>query len=145
MRSSAVGVFATLSDVTTLLLLVYVGGLREDLANIPSLIPGLLVMFFGNKYFAFEDRSRQVLRQGGRFLFVEAWAFALNAMLFHLLVREAAVPFLAARLMGTAVVYLAFSFPLWTFIFRKTSGQQSAVSSQPGGTCSPVSELIAES
>ena len=27
--------------------------------------------------------------------------------------------FLLARLGGTAVVYLGFSFPLWTFIFRK--------------------------
>jgi putative flippase GtrA len=118
-RSSLVGVLATLTDLCTLFVLVRWVGLPEAEANIPSLLPGLAVMFFGNKYFAFEDRSAAVLRQGGRFLFVEAWAFVLNVVLFHLLVTEWRVPFLLARMAGTATVYLGFSFPLWTFIFHK--------------------------
>jgi putative flippase GtrA len=119
-RSSAVGVFATLSDLTTLLLLIRIVGLPAEWANVPSLLPGLTVMFFGNKYFAFGDRSRQIVRQGARFLFVEAWAFVINALLFHALIKEAEVPFLLARMLGTCIVYLGFSFPLWTFIFHKT-------------------------
>ena len=120
MRSSAVGVFATLSDLTTLLLLIQGVGLSPEWANVPSLLPGLAVMFLGNKYFAFGDRSRRVVKQGVRFLFVEAWAFVLNALLFHVLTKEAEVPFLLARMLGTCIIYLGFSFPLWTFIFHKT-------------------------
>jgi putative flippase GtrA len=119
-RSSTVGVFATASDLTTLFLLIQVAGMSEEVANVPSFLPGLVVMFFGNKYFAFEDRSRHVVKQGGRFLFVEAWAFAINAMLFHLLVRETGLQYLLARMLGTFVVYIGFSFPFWTFIFHKT-------------------------
>jgi putative flippase GtrA len=119
-RSSTVGVFATLTDLTTLFLLISVVGLPAEVANVPSLLPGLVVMFFGNKYFAFEDRSRQVVKQGMRFLFVEAWAFVINAMFFHLLVREGNLQFMLARLLGTFVVYIGFSFPFWTFIFHKT-------------------------
>jgi putative flippase GtrA len=127
-RSSTVGVFATLSDLTTLFVLIHLAGVPAEIANVPSLLPGLVVMFFGNKYFAFEDGSRQVLRQGACFLFVEAWAFVLNAMLFHLLVRELGLQYLLARMLGTGVVYLGFSFPFWTFIFHKTPrpGEQAA-------------------
>jgi putative flippase GtrA len=119
-RSSTVGIFATLSDLTTLFLLIEVGGLSPEWANVPSLVPGLAVMFVGNKYFAFGDRSRQIVKQGVRFLFVEAWAFLINALLFHVLTKEVAVPFLLARMLGTCIVYLGFSFPFWTFIFHKT-------------------------
>jgi putative flippase GtrA len=120
-RSSVVGVLATLCDLTTLFLLIRIVGLAAEWANVPSLLPGLAVMFFGNKYFAFGDRSRQLVRQGMRFLFVEAWAFVINALLFHVLIKEAELPFLLARMLGTCIVYLGFSFPLWTFIFHRTS------------------------
>jgi putative flippase GtrA len=126
-----VGVVATLTDLSTLFVLVHFAGLSEAAANVPSLLPGLAVMFFGTKYFAFEDRSAAVLRQGGRFLFVEAGAFVLNVGLFHLLVTQLQVPFLLARLSGTALVYLAFSFPLWTFIFRRSASPRAGATPCP--------------
>ena len=119
-RTSTVGLFATLCDLTMLFLLIHVAGMSDELANVPSLLPGMVVMFFGTKYFAFEDRSRHVVKQGGRFLFVEAWAVAINAMLYHLLVRETGLQYMLARMLGTFLVYVGFSFPFWTFIFRKT-------------------------
>jgi putative flippase GtrA len=137
MRSSMIGVMATACDLSTLLLLMWVFHLPEKIANIPSLIPGLIVMFFGNKYFAFEDHSKQVVRQGARFLYVETWAFIINVLLFNELVTEFGfqehqpdgilpgwmMPLLA-RMIGTAITYFTFSFPFWTFIFHKTTVEQ---------------------
>src|SRR5947209_2816676 len=88
LRSSMVGVLATACDLSTLALLMWVFHLKEKIANIPSLIPGLIVMFFGNKYFAFEDHSKHVVKQGARFLYVETWAFIINVLLFHALVTD---------------------------------------------------------
>src|SRR3954447_18011639 len=115
MRSSMVGVLATASDLTTLGVLMLAFHVPERIANIPSLIPGLVVMFFGNKYFAFEDHSKHVVKQGAQFLYVETWAFVINVLLFHALVTEAGfneheggflpgwmLP-LAARMIGTAI------------------------------------------
>src|SRR5258707_15814608 len=107
-RSSMVGLLATTCDLTTLTLLMYVAHGPEKIANHPSLIPGLILMFFGNKYFAFEDHSKHVVRQGARFLYVETWAFIINVLLFHALVTEVgfteerhwALP-LVARMIGT--------------------------------------------
>jgi putative flippase GtrA len=131
-RSSMIGVVATACDLSTLMILMWVFGLEDQIANIPSLIPGLIVMFFGNKYFAFEDHSKHVVRQGARFLYVETWAFIINVLLFHTLVRDfhfaasnhQALPLLA-RMIGTAITYFTFSFPFWTFIFHKTTVEQA--------------------
>ena len=132
MRSSLIGVLATASDLTTLFSLMWFFDLDEKIANVPSLIPGLVVMFFGNKYFAFEDHSRHVVKQGTRFLYVETWVFIINVLLFHMLVKEwgfqhengSLLPYLA-RMIGTAITYFTFSFPFWTFIFHKTTIQDA--------------------
>lgn len=137
MRSSMIGVVATATDLSSLKLLMHVFGLHHDVANVPSLIPGLVVMFFGNKYFAFEDHSKHVVKQGSRFLFVEAWAFLLNIMLFHILMDnlfpklDEVLPAhdedraMIGRLLGTFITYFTFSFPFWTFIFHKMTPEQA--------------------
>ncbi len=58
------------------------------------------------------------LRAG--FPLVEAGALGLNALAFHLLVVLAAVPYLVARVLGSAAVYFVYSYPLWGLIFRPT-------------------------
>ena len=86
-------------------------------ANLPALLVGLAVQYLGNKHFAFRDRSREHLRQISCFAGVEAGAFALNALGFHLLVTLTAIPYGAARALVTLAVYVAFSFPLWRRVF----------------------------
>jgi putative flippase GtrA len=117
-RSGAVGIVATLVDLATLWLLVELAGLAPTWANVPGLVAGVAVQFFGNKLFAFRDRSPDYLRQGTLFLAVEAGSFVLNAVAFHGLVNLTPVPYIAARLVATAAVYFGFSFPLWRLIFR---------------------------
>ncbi|MCI0640237.1 MAG: GtrA family protein [Gemmataceae bacterium] len=119
LRSSLVGLCATASDLGTLCLLIYVFGVPDQIANVPSLIPGLVVMFIGNKYFAFEDRSRAIVRQGSLFFAIELVAFGLNALLFFLIRHWFDIHPILARILGSNVVYLGFSFPLWSLlVFR---------------------------
>ena len=118
-RSALVGVGATLVDLGALLVLVEGLGVEPLVANVPALIAGLLVQFIGNKVYAFQDRSTRYLEQGVRFAAVEAGAFALNALAFHLLLTLTPTPFVAARIIGSAAVYFGFSYPLWTRIFAR--------------------------
>jgi putative flippase GtrA len=125
-RSMQVGVLAGLADLLSLYVLVAWVGLAKEQANIPRLLPGLLIMFVGNKYFAFEDRSPAVVRQGSLFVLVEMGAFLLNLLVYHLLVTLTPLHYLLAGMLGTFLVYVGFSFPLWTFIFRKTVAEEVA-------------------
>lgn len=117
-RSALVGVVASGADLLALAALIGVMGLSPLWANVPALLLGLLVQFFGNKHFAFRDRSDDLVKQGTRFALVETGAFALNAGAFHLLTTLARAPYMVARLVGSALVYFGFSFPLWGRIFR---------------------------
>jgi putative flippase GtrA len=122
LRSSLVGILATASDLSTLLLLIHVAGFSSQAANVPSLLPGLVVQFVGNKFFAFEDRSRAIVKQGVLFLTIEGIAFGLNVLAFHLLVSLTPIHAILARLLGTNVVYLGFSFPMWSYFVFKRRG-----------------------
>lgn len=117
-RSGLVGIAATLVDLGALVLFVEPLGMPPVWANVPALLLGLLVQFFGNKFFAFSDHSKDYVRQGGLFALVEICAFTLNAIAFHLLVVVFFMPYLPARLLGSSMIYFAFSFPLWRLIFR---------------------------
>jgi len=121
-RSALVGVAATVTDLAALWLLVAGLGVAATAANVPSLLAGVLVQFVGNKHFAFQDSSRRYLQQGAAFAVVEVGALALNAALFHVAVSASPLPFLLARLLWSAVVYFAFSYPLWGLIFRRPDG-----------------------
>ena len=112
------GGLATLLDLFALFVLVRLVGLPAAVANVPALLLGVGAQFVGNKYFAFQDPSRAILKQGAQFALVEAGALFLNAALFHVLVSFTPVPYLAARLVASAVVYFGFSYPLWRRIFR---------------------------
>ena len=118
-RSAAVGIVATIADVGALFVLVQGLGVPAVWANVPTLLLGMTVQYLGNKYVAFEDDSKDHLRQGSLFALVEVGTLILNAVGFHLLVTLTDVPFSLARLMVAFTVYMAFSFPLWARIFKR--------------------------
>lgn len=126
MRSLMVGAVATAIDLGTLTLLIEVLQVSPVAANIPALCCGLVAQFFGNKYLAFEDRTGRIGRQGAQFAGVEVGAFALNALAYYLLITIVALPFALARLAGSAVVYLTYSYPLWGRIFATAGNESSA-------------------
>jgi len=121
LRSTMVGAGAVVLDIGSLSLMVRVFGWSPEAANVPSLVLGMIWMFFGNKYFAFHDHSRNLARQGGKFLAIEFVAILLNIGFFHFLVTKTGLvdyPEIA-RAIGTNITYLCFSYPLWTLlVFR---------------------------
>ena len=125
LKSSGVGLAATASDLGTTTILVRCFDVSKQMANVPGLVPGIAVMFIGNKYFAFQDKSQKVVKQGMLFLAIEAVAFGLNALFFHLLVTWWNWHELLARLLSTNITYLGFSFPMWNWLVFKLPGAKS--------------------
>lgn len=117
LRSLLVGVAATAVDLSILAVMVELLHQTPAAANLPALLGGALVQFLGTKYFAFEDRSSALLRQGTLFSFVELAALGLNALLFVLATRIPWIPYPVARVVVQALVYFGFSLPLWRRIF----------------------------
>lgn len=121
-RSAGVGALATVADLLALVFLVRLG-LSPIEASVPALAVGVAVQFVGSKFFTFASRARgaHAALEGVLFLAVEAAAFALNAVVFAWGVRHTSVPFALVRLVGTSIVYFAFSLPLWSFTFRTSA------------------------
>lgn len=116
-RSAAVGLVATAVDLGVLALIVGALHRSPTLANVPGLLAGAAVQFWGNKYFAFEDRSPVVLAQATGFGAVTALTFLLNALGYELVVNTFAVHYLLARPLSEVLVYVGFTFPLWHRVF----------------------------
>jgi putative flippase GtrA len=131
LRSAAVGVLATAADLVALAVLVDGFGLSPRFANLPALAIGVAVQFGGNKWFAFGDRSPDWARQGVLFLGVEALGMTANLVLFDLAVTRTPLPYLAARIATTSLVYFCICLPLWSRIFRDRAGQQRATEQEP--------------
>ena len=101
-------------------MLVQVAGVAPRVASIPALTLGAVVMFFGQKYLAFQSSGKPSARELGLFVLVQLGGFALTALSFDLALR--AVPLFArhyvvARMVVTNLVWLGYSFPLWHFVF----------------------------
>lgn len=116
-----VGAVATVADLATLTLLVSGLHFSPRVASVPALSLGIALQFFGNKVFAFDDRSREWGRQAALFLIVEAMGFAANVALFDLAVSHVRLPYLLVRLATTNAVYFGLCLPLWSRIFRAPS------------------------
>ena len=125
-RSATVGILATIVDLIMLAVLVECVGLSPAWANVPALVAGLAVQFFGNKFFAFGDRSRAYAKQGSQFVLVELGALVLSGLAFHLAVTLLSVPYALARMACGGLVYVSYSYPLWRLIFRAKTSQQRA-------------------
>jgi putative flippase GtrA len=117
LRSSVVGMVATLTDLVTLTLLVEVARLPARAASLPALILGVAIQFVGNKLFAFRDRSPAWLEQAVAFALVECLGVAANFLLFDLVMALGRLPYLPVRLATTSVVYFGVCLPLWNRIF----------------------------
>jgi len=124
-RSAAVGLLATATDLVVLAVLVSGLGLSPRVASVPALVLGIGVQFVGNKWFAFGDRSSRWMRQGAQFLGVEAVGFVANLVLFDLAVTLTKLPYLPLRLLTTNLVYFIICLPLWSLIFRPRLGEAS--------------------
>ena len=122
-RSLVVGAGATLADLTTLTTLVAIFHVSPETANVPSLLVGLTVQFIGARQWVFKAGEGSFKRHLTLFGVVETGALILNAVIFWAAVRYTPIPYWAARPVGTFLVYVGFSYPLWKRIFRVEAAQ----------------------
>jgi putative flippase GtrA len=120
-----VGAVATLTDLAVLTLLASGFGLGPRVSSFPALAAGICVQFFGNKIFAFEDRSKRWGEQAALFLAVEALGFVANLGLFDLGLRFLPLPYLLTRLVTTNLVYFGICLPLWSRIFKPSAARST--------------------
>jgi putative flippase GtrA len=111
-----VGLLASAGSLGVLTVLIKVCNLSPVQANIPSLATGTAIQFLGNRYFAFRSTQNSAVFQLLGFLVSEAIAFGMNVYLFNYLVEGLGAHFLVARLLGTFLVFILFSFPTWCFV-----------------------------
>ena len=122
LRSGGAGALAAGTDLLTLTLLVQMLGVAPRLASIPALTLGAIVMFFGQKYLAFQTSGKPSARELGLFSLVQLGGLALTALLFDRALHASPVlarHYVATRLVVTNLVWLGYSFPLWHFVFKK--------------------------
>ena len=121
-RAFLAGAAATLADIAVLALLVSALGVAPRVASIPALVVGGVVNFLGNRHFAFRASQGSLARQAVLYAIVELAALAANGILFDLAMRllpsSLAWAYVPVRLVTSHLVFLAWSYPLWRFVFR---------------------------
>jgi putative flippase GtrA len=130
MKSSLVGIVATIVDVTVLLVCLRVFALNPYLAKVIALAGGVTTQFLGNRRFAFQASTGRLRRQLQWFAVVEAIAFVTTVFVFRGLLalgRHFDLPLadLGANLLSGSIVYFGFSYPLWKRVFALTPEERA--------------------
>ncbi len=120
-RSLMTGAAASLVDLGVLALLVGLLGLSDRAANVPALLAGGLIQFFGNRHFAFDAAAGSLKRQVTLFAITEVVALGLNGLMFDWVAQQAELSWLGAigvRAVISFVVFVSWSYPVWRHVFR---------------------------
>src|SRR5512132_3119468 len=128
-RSALTGGAATLADLAVIALATGVLHASPQVANVPALLVGAVVQFFGNKHFAFRARGGDLRWQAALFVAAEAVALALNAALYHgvaSLVPLVPATAVLARAVTTNLVFLLWSYPVWKRVFAAPASRAAA-------------------
>jgi putative flippase GtrA len=104
------GLAGTAIDVVVLAALLN-RGIPVALAAFVGAIAGAGLCFVANKYVAFRDRSRADLRQVLAFAGVALGSAILMAGAMHLACDRAHLPYLTAKVVCAAVIFVCWSYP----------------------------------
>lgn len=118
-KSVITGGLASVVDMAVLVALVEFCSVTPEVANLPSLVLGSFIQFWGNRHFAFGVTTREGMRRHlVQFVIVEIISFALNAIGYWAILKWTGIHYAIARPIVIAVVYVGFSFPAWGKIFK---------------------------
>ncbi len=123
-RSAGAGALASGADLASLTALVSLAGLSPRAASVPALVLGCVVMFYGQKLWAFRARAGRVGREAILFVLVQIGGLVLTALLYELAMRASAAAvqhYVLVRLITTNLVWLGYSFPMWHLVFKPSS------------------------
>jgi len=105
------GLTSTAVDVILLAVLVH-AGVDVALAAFAGAAAGAAVCFLLNKYVAFRDHRPIALRQVAMFALVAFGTATFMALAMHVACSRAHVPYLVAKLLCGAVIFVCWSYPV---------------------------------
>ncbi len=112
------GGLGALVDLGTLRLLVEYGHMTPQTGSILSTLLAVIVVFLGNKYFTFQDKSTGVVKQLGKFAIVYVFAYTLNQGI-TLTLLAFGVYYLMAKAVAIGIGAVINYLLSHGFIFRK--------------------------
>ena len=111
MRVSVSGMVATAVDVVALILLVELLRSHVTIAAFLAAALGGVTNFLINKYWAFEDDAPLELRQVTIYALVSLVTAAFTAAAIHILAVLIGIPYLFAKAVAAALVFLLWTYP----------------------------------
>jgi putative flippase GtrA len=136
-RVGVSGVVATGIDIAALVLLVEALRSHVTLAAFLAAALGGVCNFLINKYWAFRDSSRIDLRQVTVYGFVSLVTAAFVAAAVHVLAVVMALPYLLAKAIAAALVFLVWTYPAQSrLVFPCTSAPD------PGDSLSELADSL---
>jgi putative flippase GtrA len=126
-RSAGAGAVASGVDLASLTVMVSLVGLAPRVASVPALVLGCIVMFYGQKHWAFRAHGGPTGKQALAFALVQVGGLVLTGLLYDFAMRwseSAPRHYVIVRLVTTNVVWLAYSFPLWHLVFKPSPERQ---------------------
>ena len=111
MRVSVSGMVATAVDVVALILLVEVLRSHVTIAAFLAAALGGVTNFLINKYWAFDDDAPLELRQVTIYALVSLVTAAFTAAAIHILAVLIGIPYLFAKAIAAALVFLLWTYP----------------------------------
>ncbi|MCB0404931.1 MAG: GtrA family protein [Bdellovibrionales bacterium] len=125
-KTAVVGLTATAVDLLTLTVLVQFVGFGPRVANVPALVLGVSVQFWGNRCYVFEAQAGHLWKQLAGFIAIELGSVGLIALSFHFAVALIPLHYIYVRLICTTCVFFLFSYPMWHLNFLPW-GKNSAI------------------
>lgn len=123
-RTLVVGAWASLLDFAVILLCVRVLQWNPTASRALALVVSGVLLFFGNRSFAFRAQAGSISRQARLFIAAELVGFALNLLVFRLLVtRVAFLPPEVSSQIANFVVFVSFCYPLRAFVIFRVPGR----------------------
>ncbi len=119
LRSAAGGLTGTAIDVALLVTLVE-SGVPVAIASFLGAAAGAAACYVANKRWAFRDRSPVSLRQVGAFGLVAVGTALLMAVAMSVVSVGLGVPYLLAKAICAATVFLLWSYPLQRRVVFRT-------------------------
>jgi putative flippase GtrA len=111
MRVGVSGMVATAVDVTALVLLVELLRSHVTIAAFLAAALGGVTNFLINKYWAFDDDAPLEIRQIAIYALVSLVTAAFTAAAIHILAVLIGVPYLIAKAIAAALVFLIWTYP----------------------------------
>jgi putative flippase GtrA len=144
-RVGVSGVIATSLDVAALVFLVEALRSHVTLAAFLAATLGGVCNFLINKYWAFRDGSPIDLRQVTVYAFVSLVTAAFVAATIHLLAVVLIVPYLLAKAIAAALVFLVWTYPAQSrLVFPLTAGAAPSPLDEPdAGDSFPFDQSLA--